>query len=71
MNEMRLGHILLELLIHQGVEEWTVIAEQQVRNKYRMPQEHAGGFLKISEAEGEGREIGTNCPQKMMFCSGR
>lgn len=71
MNEMRLGNILLELMIHWGMEEWTVIAQQQDRNKYRMPWEHAGGFLKIPEAEGEGREIGTNFPQKLMFCSGR
>lgn len=41
-------------MILQGMEEWTVIAEQQDRNKYWMPWEHAGGFLKIPEAEGEG-----------------
>lgn len=41
-------------MILQGMEEWTVTAEQQDRNKYWMPGEHAGGFLKIPEAEGEG-----------------
>lgn len=49
MNEMRLGSILLELMIHQGMEEWTAIAEKQDRNKYRMSWEHAVAFLKIPE----------------------
>lgn len=33
--------------------------------------EHAGGFFKMPEAEGEGRESRTDFPEKLIFCSGR
>ena len=42
-----------------------VIAKQPDRdNKYRMLWEHNGGLLKTLGAEEEGREIGTNFPEK-------
>lgn len=65
MNERKIRNILLEPVMQSG--RWKrkqVLAKPRDGSKYGMLWEHHAGLLKTPGADGEGREMRTDFPEK-------
>lgn len=65
MNERKIRNILLEPVIQSG--RWKgkqVLAKQRDGSQYGMLREHHAGLLKTLGADGKGREMRTDFPEK-------